>query len=339
MKQQYLKWLIAITTLCFATSILADAVWIDTDPACGISRTTDVDDCWALYLAIHSSELEIRGISTVFGNSDGAATYKKTQDIVLRLSTNKTDLRIYRGADHKLDRQQHQHTEASTALARNLTQEKLTIIALGPVTNIATLLQIHPELTNRIDRIIAVAGKRPKPGPGFYPGDTSIMHLHDFNFRKDVAAFEIVLNSKIPIVLIPYEVASKVTILPADLEQLKTNSNNSRWLAEISQQWMSFWKDDLNVDGFFPFDSMAVAYAINNKSFQCEKLPARIERRRSLFVESRDDLIVSHDPKNGRHVIYCHNINPDFKPMAMRGLSKIPVEREIEQVNVSRWSN
>ena len=320
MKRQYIRPIILITILCFAKAIYAEAVWIDTDPACGISRTTDVDDCWALQLAIHSPELEIRGISTVFGNSDGVMTHKKTQDIVPRFSANNKKLSIYRGADHKLDRHLPRTTEASTALAKILTQEKVTIIALGPVTNIATLLQTHPELTGQINRIIAVAGKRDQRGLGFYPGDTSLLHLHDFNFRKDVEAFDVILNLKIPIVLIPYEVASKVTITPADLEYLKTNKNSSHWLADISQQWLSFWQNDLNVDGFFPFDSLAVAYAINNVPFQCEMIPTKIERHRSFFVESRDDLIVSHDLKNGRLVSYCHNIDSGVKHMMMSGL-------------------
>lgn len=317
MKHQYFRLIILITILCFTGLAHAEAVWIDTDPACGISRTTDVDDCWALHLAIHSPELEIRGISSVFGNSDGEVTYKKTQDVVSRFSDNKKKLSIYRGADHKLDQHRPRTTEASMALAHILSKEKLTIIALGPLTNLATLLKTQPELANQINRIIAVAGKRPQNGFGFYPGDTSLLHLHDFNFRKDAEAFDVILNSKVPIVLIPYEVASKVTILPSDLKQLKTKNDNSHWLAEISQQWLFFWKNDLKADGFFPFDSLAVAYAINSEPFLCEKLPATIDRRRSFFVRSRDDLIVSPGLKNGRLVTYCHNINPDFKPMMM----------------------
>jgi inosine-uridine nucleoside N-ribohydrolase len=320
MRLQTIKLICSIFTMCFSVSLHAEAVWIDTDPACGISRTTDVDDCWALHIATHSPELKIRGISTVFGNSNGAATYKKAQEIVLRYSTDNVGLKIFRGADRKLVRQDPQPTEASMALAEILTQEKVTIIALGPVTNIATLLQTHPELTGQINRIIAVAGKRDQRGLGFYPGDTSIIHLHDFNFRKDVEAFDVILNLKIPIVLIPYEVASKVSIIPSDLEYLKTNNNSSRWLADISQRWLSFWQDDLNVDGFFPFDSLAVVYAINNTAFRCEMIPTKIERRRSFFVESRDNLIVSHNLKNGRLVTYCHNIDSGVKHMIMSGL-------------------
>jgi hypothetical protein len=49
------------------------AVWIDTDAACGKGRMDDVDDCWALGAALRSPELAIRGVSTTFGNVEGAA--------------------------------------------------------------------------------------------------------------------------------------------------------------------------------------------------------------------------------------------------------------------------
>ena len=47
------------------------SAWIDTDPACGQGATNDVDDCWALMMALRSPELALRGISTTFGNTKG----------------------------------------------------------------------------------------------------------------------------------------------------------------------------------------------------------------------------------------------------------------------------
>ncbi len=38
-------------------------VWVDTDPACGYSSTSDVDDCWAIYAVLNSATLRIVGIS------------------------------------------------------------------------------------------------------------------------------------------------------------------------------------------------------------------------------------------------------------------------------------
>lgn len=44
-------------------------LWIDTDAACGHSPRTDPDDCFALVLLAQSPEVEIVGVSTVFGNA------------------------------------------------------------------------------------------------------------------------------------------------------------------------------------------------------------------------------------------------------------------------------
>jgi len=313
MKHLYIKWFVLISLWIYYPLVHAESVWIDTDPACGISRTSDVDDCWALYLALQSPELEVVGISTVFGNSNGFATYHKTHEVVSRMAVGTTIPKINRGSDQKLDRRNIKPTVASQALAKSLKQGPLSILALGPLTNIATVLQTHPGLASQIKQIIAVAGKRPKSGLGFYPGNTSILHLHDVNFRKDVEAFDIVLNSSIPTVLIPYELAAKVKITSLDLQLMLSNNKASQWLAKISEPWLSFWENDLKVEGFFPFDSLAVAYTINKQQFQCENIPAKIEHKRSLFIESRDDLIVSHDYKNGRVVNYCHDVDLGLK--------------------------
>ena len=69
---------------------LGTPVWIDTDPACGLNATDDVDDCWALLAAFKSPEIVVRGISTVFGNVD-------CDTALLFMSGRKSDLNI-RGA-------------------------------------------------------------------------------------------------------------------------------------------------------------------------------------------------------------------------------------------------
>jgi inosine-uridine nucleoside N-ribohydrolase len=250
MNRKSSKLLILICAWTLFLPLHAEPVWIDTDPACGISRTTDVDDCWALQLALQSPELEIRGISTVFGNSNGNSTYQKALEVVSRIVPGSANIKIHRGSDQKIDRNKSRPTEASQELAQSLERGPLTILALGPLTNIATLLQTHPEMASQVSQIIAVAGKRPQPGLGFYPGKTSVLHLHDFNFRKDVEAFEIVLNSSIPVVLVPYEVASRVIIGSSDLDELSAK-DTTRWLARLSEEWLSFWVNDLKAEGFF----------------------------------------------------------------------------------------
>ena len=69
-----------------------------------------------------------------------------------------------------------------------------------------------------IDRIIMVSGKR--PGNLFHPGQQWWFHFRDFNIRKDTPAAKIVLDSGIPLVLTPFELATKVKITRSDLDKL-----------------------------------------------------------------------------------------------------------------------
>lgn len=73
-------------------------VWIDTDAACGQGRMDDVDDCWALAAALRSPELAIRGVSTTFGNVEGAATLEVTRDVLRRFGGGHPPP-VFRGAD------------------------------------------------------------------------------------------------------------------------------------------------------------------------------------------------------------------------------------------------
>jgi hypothetical protein len=141
-------------------------VWIDTDPACGQGATNDVDDCWALMMALRSPELYLRGISTTFGNTKGETALQVARQAIGHLG-GAARTPIYEGS-HKRGSPEWKSTQASAAIASMLRREKLTIIAQGPLTNIATVIINHPDLVKNIDRIVIVAGKR--PGDLFHPG-------------------------------------------------------------------------------------------------------------------------------------------------------------------------
>lgn len=289
-------------------------IWIDTDPACGQSSTDDVDDCWALMMALRSPELDIRGISTVFGNTKGETTFQTARQLVQHFGStaqsNRTSPPIYDGSHFK-GNSEWKSSQASEAIASTLIREKLTLIAQGPLTNIATVIVNHPNLVKNIERIIMVGGRR--PGSLFHPGQQWWFHFRDFNIAQDPPAAKIVLNSKIPLVLTPFELATKVTITRSDLEQLAAGDEAARWLVEVSQAWMSFWEDKLHKKGFHPFDAIAVGYVTMPDLFDCEISPARIGF--SLFLEPFGwgrDLEVSQNIK-GSQVYYCSDVNQRFK--------------------------
>lgn len=104
-------------------------------------------------------------------------------------------------------------TAASDALAAALREKKrLTHIALGPLTNLATLLHLHPELADRFEQVIMVAGKSPEATLGFGPREK--FQIHDANFVKDPVAVRAVLQSRIPIMLEPTELRRGCSSMP-----------------------------------------------------------------------------------------------------------------------------
>lgn len=295
-------------------------VWIDTDPACGQGETADVDDCWALLLAFSSPELDIRGISTVFGNVDEETAFVVARSVLDRLvESGSGDLpAVYQGAQRPGG---GATSPAIAALATALERERLTILALGPLTNVAGLLAEHPQLAGNIDRIVGVAGTRPAQRR-LFPGTSALLHFHDLNFVKDPAAFEAILQSGVSMSLLPFEAAQKVTVTPADLSLLSSGGAPAQWLAAVSLGWMRFWQDQLGTDGFHPFDSLAVGYVIDPLNFACEQIPARVQRARSLFV-ARDALEVSHTFERSTSVTYCSEVDPAFKSEVLRRLVEL----------------
>jgi inosine-uridine nucleoside N-ribohydrolase len=263
---------LALTLASAHTAPAAVPVWIDTDPAIG-EPERDVDDGLALVQAFHSPELDIRGVSVVFGN----APLDRGLPIARRLvhDFGPKGLKVFEGAAAAGDRSHE--TDASRAMAVALrTGPPLTILALGPVTNIATVVTKHPELSSRITRVIAVAGRR--PGQRFTTGTTNPNGHRDFNFELDPDGFQALLDAKIDIVLAPFEISSRIWLTAEDLDRLAASSSPAaRALVPPARSWQAMWARLFGVNGFNPFDTLAVAYAISSDGFACEILKARID--------------------------------------------------------------
>lgn len=309
----------------------SSAVWIDTDPACDHQKRQDVDDCWALLQALAVEPLDIRGISSVFGNGDEQQSFKTLNTLLGKFGRAGNTPETYRGAARPLDLDSPQATPASEAMARSLAKvasnspdsDSLTIIALGPLTNVATLLLTHPEFEGNIKQVIAVAGQRSSQSPRFYPGQSRLFHVHDFNFRKDTDAFDTVLNSNIPVSLVPYEIGRQISIGATELLALANGNEQAQWLGEVSEPWFGFWRTAFRAKAFHPFDSLAVGYASSPELFSCESIPVKIVRRPALLSSSRDELLVSPNFDEERAVRYCYEVDPSFKSELLAQVSQV----------------
>ncbi len=220
---------------------LSSRIWIDTDAACGTTPTTDPDDCLAIAWLAHQARLEIVGISTSFGNALGDVVMATTKDLVRAMAASRSRLPIWRGASVPLDGSGDQASPASEALRSALMDGPLTILALGPLTNIAAALAGEPGLQRNVVRVIAVMGNR--PGHIFHPSEGSgrgvlLGHgpiFRDLNFVSDPAAARRVLETSVPLTLIPYDAARHVVIADHDLDILERSDGAIAWAARRSR--------------------------------------------------------------------------------------------------------
>ena len=288
------------------------AVWIDTDPSIG-APWREVDDAFALVLAFHSPELRIAGISTTYGNVGVRRTTTVARDLVRRFGgrAQVKEGDVYAGASAPAEIDSR--SPASEALAQALGRERLTYIALGPLTNLAAFLQLHPTLANRIERVVFVGGMSPGYTPRF--GPTGALRIHDANVFKDPAAVRAVLASRIPIVLAPVETSSALVIDRSNALRLQHGGTAGAFLHGRSRAWLWFWTSIVKHSGGVMFDSLAILRVARPDLVAIEP--------RYAHVTPAGDLIASKQPlRNARRVSFCTRITPDAREVAVGRLSR-----------------
>ena len=300
--------------ICFPPEAIAAAVWIDSDVSIG-SPIRDVDDAYALVLALHSPEIRIAGLSTTYGNAPLGHTNRSAQNLVQRFGggAGLTVSDIFAGA--RSARDLGRRTAASDALAAELGKRKLVYVALGPLTNLATFLRLHPDLAPRLERVIFVGGQAPGTTLAFGPSRS--FHIHDANVFKDPAATEAVLRSRVPLTLLPVATISNLLLEADDLRQLEKSGGAANYLSRRSRIWLWFWTNVVKEKGGAIFDAPAIIAVAKPELLSSERRYARMDQDGNLLVTTRQ-------AKGARPVRYCTALAAGTKPFVMRRLMTPP---------------
>lgn len=302
----FLCWLL----LCGGRAIAATDVWIDSDPAIGVPWR-EVDDAFALILAFHSPEVRIAGISSTYGNASVARTTEVARDIVQRFGAlarlQPSD--VYMGAASPRDLPTR--TEATEALARELRKRKLTYLALGPLTNLAAFLHLHPELAGRIKRVVFVGGRSSDRPLAF--GPTRSWHVHDANASKDPAAVAVVLRTSIPITLADIEVGPELALTREDMQRLRRSGATGDFLWQYTRAWLWFWTSIVKEKGGLAFDVLAVLPTIRSDLLATRKRYAYLDAAGNLLAQSAPE-------RDARQVQFATGVGPSAKRLLVRRL-------------------
>lgn len=200
------------------------------------------DDAIALLLASRSSELELLGVTTVAGNSELHHTTRNARKILDYADV--TDVDVYPGCERPMMRELYRLTGAIIHgedglggpkipdpvtpvkeehgvdfIIRTLreSEEKITLIPTGPLTNIAMALIKAPDIKEKIDRIVIMGGAVTDPG--------NITSAAEFNIYVDPEAAKIVFASGCNIYLNTLDISMKAVFYEDDIEELRTQGD------------------------------------------------------------------------------------------------------------------
>jgi len=285
-------------------------VWVDTDITIGkkngLFSYCDVDDGYALAALLRSAEVQVVGISSTLGNTENIDVSTSVGRAFIQ-AYGPTSQTVYRGSGKTVST--HTATdplpEAVEALAEALHTDRLTLLCIGAATNIGLLLQHYPDAAGQIDEIVLVAGRR-SLDQHFISGHWQPEPFRDLNFEYDPQAFEVLLQSEVPVTLVPYETCSQVWIRPKDLLTLEKANQVGKFLAKHSTGWLAEWEIAFGANGFNPFDLVAAGYVIAPEHFTGHTWKAMIK-------DGRDDtgrpgnksyLICAPEVAEGRSVQY-----------------------------------
>jgi inosine-uridine nucleoside N-ribohydrolase len=232
------------------------------------------DDAIAILLALSSPEVELRGITTVAGNQ----TLDKTTRNALKVLelAGRTDVPVAAGADAPLTRTlrvaANVHGESgldgpdlpepttkvvdahAADFLAELIEPGVVLVPVGPLTNVALLLQRHPDVRDRLERIVWMGGAI---------AEGNVTPAAEFNAFVDPEAAAIVFGSGIPVTMIGLDVTHKALFTRAHADRLRDAGAAGCAVAELSDFFQRFHESRYAFDGSPIHDALAVAHVVD----------------------------------------------------------------------------
>jgi purine nucleosidase len=247
-------------------------ILLDTDLAMGAAGS-DIDDGFALALALADADIEVELVTTVGGNSDVDTSTRLTLELLDRVG--RSDVSVLRGAGMPLDprwrRPRAADAEparpsgggtqlAAAALIERAMAEpgELTIVAIGPLTNVALALMLEPRLAQAVREIVVMGG--------VYLKHTNVAAMPgEYNFWCDPDAAAAVLASGAPQRLVGLDVTEQVRLTRGHTAEMKVSARRfAPFAGECADGWIDYQarvkaNDEREHDSCALHDPLAVA--------------------------------------------------------------------------------
>jgi len=259
---------------------------IDTDPG--------VDDSLAIFVALNSPELEVLGLTTIFGN---AVTTTCTENALRLLEiAERTDIPVAEGAhiplngnfrgaatfvhgdngqgnaELPLPTTKSLEIDAVAFLKETIETHpnEITLVPVGPLTNIANLLTQHPGVDKKIKEIVLMGGNAQSPGNATPTAEANILN--------DPEAADVVFSAQCEITMVGLDVTNNVFMSEEQVNTLGSfNNAKSKHINKINPFYFSFLKNFFEENGMPIHDSSAVTYLVHPEYFETIQHPIKVE--------------------------------------------------------------
>ena len=255
---------------------MARRLVIDTDIG------TDVDDLWTLAMLPGLTGLDVQAVTLVYGDTDVRARLAS-----VALAQMGIDAAVYRGCEQPLSGKAvmwaghegagvpglaeagYRSGDAVDVLIELAAAEPgtLEVLAIGPLTNIATAIRRDPAFARNVRRLVVMGGEFQAGWP-------------EHNFACDAVATEIVLGSGAAMTIVPLDQTLRVAIDERDVEQIAAVHPLGRLMADQAQrfwQWLSGLRDGMPNDRSWAHDPLALLAMVEPQWFTTARMAVTVE--------------------------------------------------------------
>lgn len=235
------------------------------------------DDAIALLLALASPEIELLGVTTVSGNK----TVEQTTANAIRVldHVGRDDVPVAAGADRPLVRRREvrgnhhgetgldgpdlpaptrgphpQHAIDWIAETLSMRRKPVTLVATGPLTNVALFLARYPELQANLERIVLMGGAI---------GEGNVTPAAEYNMWVDPEAGARVFSSGVALTMVGLDVTYKALMTPAQAQRLAAAGRAGKLVADLYGFYSRFHLERFGWEGAPIHDACAMAHVID----------------------------------------------------------------------------
>ncbi|CAL5207948.1 unnamed protein product [Lathyrus oleraceus] len=270
-----------------ATQTEPKKIIIDTDPG--------IDDAMAIFLALRSPEVQVIGLTTIYGN---VYTTLATRNALHLLEVaGRTDIPVAEGSHvtltkgtklriadfvHGADGLGNQNfpppngkpiEESAAEFLVNQAKAnpgKVTVVALGPLTNIALAIQMDPEFAKNIGQIVLLGGS--------FAVNGNVNPAAEANIFGDPDAADVVFTSGADVLAVGINVTHQVVLSGSDREKLASSKGKfAQYLTGILEVYFSYHCDAYNTNGVYLHDPTALLAAVDPSLVTCTEGAVRVQ--------------------------------------------------------------